>query len=322
VNPNDRRATPDGLISGAALREGPFFSPAALSLAMPRRDKKMASSLRTHFMLTGPHFHSFCYSSDMTMDATIKAILLDLDGVLYIGDKALPDAPYAVQRLVDAGYRLAGVTNTTTQCRRRIAEKLAGMGFGLKAGDIHTPAALAVAAIGGRRARLVVRDVLREDFSSVTEDRVHPEVVVMGDIGGDGYPPGLLREIFLHVMDGAQLLALHKNRFWQMPDGLHLDLGVFVTAIEYATGKKAEVLGKPSMDFFHGICHSLGVLPQEALMVGDDIESDIGGAQKAGLKTALVKTGKYRAEFAKQSGIRANLVVPSIVDLPDAIRLL
>ena len=252
----------------------------------------------------------------------LKAILLDLDGVLYIGDKALPGAAFAVQGLRDAGYRLAGVTNTTTQSRRKIAEKLTDMGFALQAEDIRTPAALAVERIGGRRVRLFVRDGLREDFSGLREDSAHPEAVVMGDIGGEGYPPELLREIFAHVMDGAELLALHKNRFWQKPDGLHLDLGVFVAAIEYAAGKQAEVLGKPSKAFFRGICNSLKVSEQEALMVGDDIESDIGGARDAGLKTALVQTGKYRAEFVRRSGIKANLVVPSIADLHDAIRLL
>jgi len=253
---------------------------------------------------------------------TLKAILLDLDGVLYIGDKALPDAAYAVQKLRDAGYLLAGVTNTTTQSRRNITEKLNDMGFDFEPKDIDTPAALAVARIGQRRTRLFVRDGLREDFSGIREDMEKPEVVVMGDVGGEGFPPEALREIFEHVMQGAELLALHKNRFWQKPDGLHLDLGAFVTAIEYATGKKAEILGKPSRAFFHGICRRLGITAEQALMVGDDIESDIGGARDAGLKTALVKTGKYRAEFVRQSGIKANLVLPSIADLPDAIKLI
>lgn len=252
----------------------------------------------------------------------IKAILLDLDGVLYVGEKIVADATYAVKKLRDMDFHLAGVTNTTTQSRRKVAEKLSGLGFDFQPEDIDTPAALAVARIGKQRARLVVRDGLREDFSGIIEDINNPQVVVMGDIGGEGYPPELLREIFEHVMNGAQLLALHKNRFWQKQDGLHLDLGVFVAAIEYATGKRAEILGKPSKDFFLGICRRLGASPDEALMVGDDIESDIGGAREAGLKTALVQTGKYRAAFVKQSGIKASLVVPSIVDLPDAVGLL
>ena len=253
---------------------------------------------------------------------SLNAILLDLDGVLYVGERATHDAAAAVHSLLDTGITLVGVTNTTTQSRREIAEKLAQLAIPLGVDQIYTPAALAMAHIGDSSAKLYIRDSLREDFTDVREDEEKPEFVVMGDIGGEGYPPEVLREIFLHVMAGAKMLALHKNRFWQKPDGLHLDLGAFVAAMEYATGKTAEVLGKPSADFFHGICRQLGVEPAEALMVGDDVESDIGGAKDAGLKTALVETGKYRVDFVKQTGIKADLVIPSITDLPDAIKLL
>ncbi|GMR00522.1 MAG: TIGR01458 family HAD-type hydrolase [Zetaproteobacteria bacterium] len=252
----------------------------------------------------------------------IAAILLDLDGVLYIGDQPLPDAAWAVHHLHEAGFKLAGITNTTTQSRHVITEKLAEMNIPLAENQIHTPAALAMARIGHKSARLFIRDELRDDFPGIREDENQPDFVIMGDIGGEGYPPETLREIFLHMMNGAQLLALHKNRCWQKPDGLHLDLGVFVAAIEYATGRKAEILGKPSADFFHDICRNIGADPAQTLMVGDDVESDIGGAKDAGLKTALVQTGKYREDFVKQSGIRADLVLPSIADLPDAIKLL
>jgi len=252
----------------------------------------------------------------------VTAVLLDLDGVLYIGNHALPGAAWAVRCLRETGFKLVGVTNTTTQSRYAIMKKLAEMDIPLAENQIYTPAALAMARIGNKSAQLFVRDELREDFSGIRENEDQPEFVVMGDIGGEGYPPETLREIFLHMMNGAQLLALHKNRFWQKPDGLHLDLGVFVAAIEYATGREAEILGKPSADFFHGICRNIGTEPAQALMVGDDVESDIAGAKDAGLKTALVQTGKYREDFVKQSGIKADLVLPSIADLPDAIKLL
>jgi HAD superfamily hydrolase (TIGR01458 family) len=256
----------------------------------------------------------------------IQAILLDLDGVLYIGDQAIGGAAETVAQLKQFGHRIAGITNTTTQPRRAIAEKLAGLGIEIPEESIYTPAALACSTIGRKSAALFIRDSLLEDFRDIRQEQTNPDYVVMGDIGGEGYPPELLREIFGLVMGGAEVLALHKNRFWQKPDGLHLDLGVFVAAIEYATGKEATVLGKPSQGFFHGICQALAVLPEHALMIGDDIESDIGGARRAGLKTALVQTGKYRAEFVKQvareRGIKADLVIPSIADLPDALSLL
>jgi len=252
----------------------------------------------------------------------IEAILFDLDGVLYIGENSVPGAVETVSSLQQFGHRIAGVTNTTTQSRRTIAEKLKSMGIPIPEAAIYTPAALANRAIGSKKAALFIRDSLLEDFQNIRECRDSPDFVVMGDIGGEGYPPKTLRLIFEMVMEGAEILALHKNRFWQKADGLHLDLGVFVAAIEYATGKSATVLGKPSAGFFHEICRELGVLPEHALMIGDDIESDIGGAQQSGLKTALVQTGKYRETFVKQIGIRADLVIPSVADLTDALSLL
>jgi len=252
----------------------------------------------------------------------IKAVLFDLDGVLYVGDRMIPGAVESVQDMLDLNLPVAGLTNTTTQPKPAIAEKLAGFGIPILASDIYTPAALAVQAIGECSAKLYVRDSLLVDFQTIRMDNDSPDFIVMGDLGGDGYTPDLLHDIFHATMDGATLLALHKNRFWQKPDGLHLDIGPFVAAIEYATGKEAMVLGKPSKDFFYGVCTALKIKPQEALMIGDDIESDIGGAQGAGLKTALVQTGKYRAGFVTATGIKADLVLPSIIDLPDALNLL
>ncbi len=254
--------------------------------------------------------------------SAIKAILLDLDGVLYIGNHIINGAASAVQQLRNAGLQIAAVTNTTTQPRQAIVKKLKDFGIEIHESDVYTPAAVAVQRIGSSSARLYIRDSLQVDFKGIQHSDHQPDFIVMGDLGGEGYSPEVLRDIFTQVLAGSKLLALHKNRFWQKPDGLHLDLGPFVAAIEYATGKQATILGKPSTDFFHCICSSLGVSPNQTLMIGDDIESDIGGAQRASLKTALVQTGKYRAEFVQQTGIKADLVLPSIADLPDALNLL
>ena len=261
----------------------------------------------------------------MAKSLPLKAVLLDLDGVLYVGNEMIAGAEQTVARLHARGFKLAGVTNTTTTSRRSLAEKLHGLGIQLAEKELFTPAALAIREIGRHSAQLFIRDALREDFSRVREKETKPDFVVMGDPGGEGYPPEMLKEIFVRVMAGSRLLALHKNRFWQRPDGLHLDLGAFVAAIEYATGCEATVLGKPSKTFFHGICEALGVEPAETLMVGDDIEADVGGAMQAGLKTALVQTGKYREEFVKQlmhkKSIQPTVVIASIADLPDVLAL-
>jgi len=249
----------------------------------------------------------------------IKAVLFDLDGVLYIGDTMIPGAAESVQHIRELGLPLAGVTNTTTQPRSAIAKKLADFSIPIFENNIYTPAALAKQAIADKSAKLYVRDALLADFEGLNRTENHPDFIVMGDLGGLGYTPELLHEIFNAVIEGATILALHKNRFWQKPDGLHLDIGPFVAAIEYATDKDAVILGKPSPTFFQGVCSALNVLPKDTLMIGDDIESDIRGAQDAELKAALVQTGKYRGEFVQATGIKADFILPSIANLRDVL---
>ncbi len=244
----------------------------------------------------------------------VQAVLLDLDGVLYVGNQVINGAAQAVQRLHDAGIKVAGVTNTTTQAKHSVAQKLQKLGIPLDEQHLFTPASLVKTYIGNNTARLYIRDDLHTDLQ-VTQSSTKPDYIVMGDIGGLGYPPQVLHEIFLHLMQGADLLALHKNRFWQKEDGLHLDLGTWVAALEYASGKQAKVFGKPSQDFFLHICRQLNVSPAQTLMVGDDIESDILGAQQAGLQTALVQTGKYNASFVQQTGVQPDILLQSIYQL-------
>lgn len=254
--------------------------------------------------------------------SAIAAVLFDLDGVLYIDDKAIRGAAATVHWCRTKQIPIAAVTNTTTSPRRAIADKLERFGIAIAMQEIYTPAAVAARLIGQQSARLYIHDSLQEDFDGIQQVTSRPDFIVMGDVGGSGYTQAQLQQIFRLVMDGSRLLALHKNRFWQKKDGLYMDLGAYVSAIEYATARPAMVLGKPSAAFFHAICKAMQVKPAHTLMVGDDIESDIDGAGKAGLRTGLVQTGKYREAFFRHAGIKPDLLLPSVADLPDAIQLL
>ena len=117
-------------------------------------------------------------------------------------------------------------------------------------------------------------------------------------------------------MDGAELIALQKNRFWLRADGLSLDVGPFVAALEYATGREAYVVGKPARGFFDEVVRDLGATAGDTAMVGDDVESDIDGALRAGLAGILVRTGKYHEEAVRASGIESSATVDSIADVP------
>ncbi|MFN8132897.1 MAG: TIGR01458 family HAD-type hydrolase [Solirubrobacteraceae bacterium] len=250
--------------------------------------------------------------------ADVRAVLLDLDGVLYVEGEAVPGAPDAVARLRGAGLPLRFVTNTTARSREQTLARLAALGFEVAPSELVTPAALAAqmcAQRGLHRVALVMNDAVKGDFPGLEEADDGVEAVIMGDLGEQmGY--ATLNRAFRHVMAGAELIALQKNRFWLTADGLALDAGPFVAAIEYATGRQADVVGKPSAAFFELVLADLGTDAAHAAMVGDDVEVDVGGAQAAGLAGILVRTGKYRADVVAASGVRPAAVAGSIADVP------
>ena len=144
------------------------------------------------------------------------------------------------------------------------------------------------------------------------------DAVVMGDLG-EGFTYEVLNEAFRKVRAGAELIALQKNRYWETAEGLSLDAGPFVAAVEYAADREAVVVGKPSEAFFELALSDLGVKPAAAAMVGDDVEADVGGALDAGIRGILVRTGKYREDDVRASGIEPTVIVDSIADVPDLV---
>ena len=249
-----------------------------------------------------------------------RAVLLDLDGVLYVEDEPIPGAVDAVERLRALGLGLRFVTNTTTRARAATLERLARLGFDVAADELLTPVVLARALCRERdheRVALLVAPGTEQDFEGLelVEGEQGADAVIVGDLG-DGWSYGALNRAFRLVMDGADLIALQKNRFWRRADGLSLDAGPFVAALEYATGRDATIVGKPSPAFFGQVLEDLGVAPEDAVMVGDDVESDIGGALGAGLRAILVRTGKFRADVVEASGVEPTAVADSVADVP------
>ena len=251
----------------------------------------------------------------------ITAVLIDLDGVLYIEEQRVPGSLEALKRLRDGGLALRFVTNTTAHSRERTLDKLTRLGFAVPDRELVTPAALAVRHCrerGHERVALVMNEEVKRDFSQLEETASRAEAVIVGDLGpAFGYD--VLNHAFRQVMDGAELIALQKNRYWLRADGLSLDVGPFVAALEFATGAEAYVVGKPARAFFGEVLSDLGATPIATAMIGDDIESDIGGALDAGLAAVLVRTGKYREQQVRESGIEPTVVVDSIADVPSLL---
>ncbi|MGD9502492.1 MAG: TIGR01458 family HAD-type hydrolase [Methyloceanibacter sp.] len=226
----------------------------------------------------------------------IRGVLLDLAGVIYDGDHALPGALAAIDRLRQAGLALRFVTNTTRMPKRKVLGRLAKFGLALPENEVFTPAEAARnwLAAHGCSPSLLVHPNLKQEFEG--EGGRPRRAVIIGDAGED-FDFARLNRAFRELIGGAPFIALAKNRSFKDDDGqLSLDAGAFVAALEFATGREALVLGKPSPAFFQAALASMDCAPESAVMVGDDAESDIAGALSAGLGGAvLVRTGKYRA---------------------------
>lgn len=247
-------------------------------------------------------------------------LLLDIDGVLHVGDSALPGAPEAIATLRAAGTPLRFVTNTTSRNRHSIAERLARLGFDIQEEEILTPARMAVELCrerGYERVAFVVPHNLKADLAELEEAPPGPQVdaVIIGDLGR-GFSHDVINRTFRSVLSGAAMIALQRNRYWRKPEGLVVDAGFYIAGFEYATGREATVVGKPSHAFFETASRDLGLPHDRIVMVGDDLEADVGGAIDHGLAGVLVRTGKFRQDDLDAAAITPSLVVDSIVDVP------
>ena len=253
----------------------------------------------------------------------IKGVLLDIDGVLYTGDTPLPGAAESLQFLKENEIPFRCISNTTQKSRASISQKLKGYGLHIPEKFIFTPAAALVSVLKENNIQkcffLTEKDV-RKDLlvDGIIESNSGTEAVVVGD-AGDYFNYHSLNEAFRLLIDGASFFALEKDRYWMDNEGLSLSAGPFVYGLEYASGVSAHLIGKPSSSFFKKALNSMEITASEAVMVGDDIYTDIEGSQNAGMNGILVKTGKFDSQRVRESGITPYRIINSIRDLPDII---
>ena len=253
----------------------------------------------------------------------IKGFLIDLDGVLYMGDHPLKGAQVAIGYLLQKNYTFRFVSNTTRKCRKTIASRLSVMGFDVPEEYIFTPPLAAIAYMkktGKRHCYLLTTGDVNRDFEQVCAQDTSgkKDYVIVGD-AGDTITYDSLNTAFRHLMEGAELIALEKDRYWMAHDGLSLSAGPFVQALEFATGKTAMVMGKPSKAFFDLALSDMGLRNEQVAMIGDDITTDIGGAHHAGMRSILVRTGKFREDTLNSTTIKPTHIIDSIAYLNDIL---
>jgi len=245
-----------------------------------------------------------------------------VDGVLHVSGDPIPGAADAVRRLRDAGHRLRFVTNTTIRSKAQLAAELRSQGIELDDDEVQTTADAAVSALRGRRVLALVMHALVGDLDGVELVGEGADAVLLG--GADETPETNLVFSYMNLarafseLDlGAELYSLHRNRWWQTQRGPLLDSGCFVAGLEFAAETEATVLGKPSPAYFDAACKALDAEPGMTWMIGDDLESDVVGAHGVGMRTVLVRTGKFRPDEVEASRVRPDGIVSSIAQLPE-----
>jgi HAD superfamily hydrolase (TIGR01458 family) len=251
----------------------------------------------------------------------MAAILLDVDGVLHVSGEPIAGAAEAVARLRRDGHRLRFVTNATTRSRARLAEDLRELGIDLADDELQTTATAAARALKGKRVLALTMHAIVDDLDGIELVGEGADAVLIGGADETAETNRVfsymnLARAFHELESGAELYCLHKNRWWQTRHGPLLDAGAFVAGLEYAAETDAVVLGKPSGAYFAAAVEALDAEPELTWIVGDDLEADVIGAQRFGLRTLLVRTGKFRPDEVERSGFMPDGIVSSIAHVP------
>ncbi|XP_015277689.1 PREDICTED: phospholysine phosphohistidine inorganic pyrophosphate phosphatase [Gekko japonicus] len=257
--------------------------------------------------------------------AGIKGLVLDISGVLFDsggegGGVPIPGSIEAVKKIKASGLKLQFCTNETQATREKFVKKLQRLGFDIVVNEVTAPAPAACRILKERNLRpyLLVHDDVIPEFADI--DKTNPNCVVTGD-AADNFSYKNLNEAFrvLIGLENPVLLSLGKGRYYKETDGLKLDVGVYMKALEYACDIQAEVVGKPAKMFFQSALREMGVEPHEAIMIGDDIVNDVGGAQQCGMRALQVRTGKYRPCDEQHPQVKADGYVDNLAEAVEVI---
>ncbi|MEA1993908.1 MAG: TIGR01458 family HAD-type hydrolase [Euryarchaeota archaeon] len=249
--------------------------------------------------------------------AKIKAFLIDLDGTLYFQGKPIAGAADTIENLRENACIIRFPTNTDSRTNEFLQEKLERFGFAINSSEVYTPLTASITFMKSQKNKTcypLVSDEVFQEYKELTIDECTPDYVIIGDCR-DKVSYVTLNNVFRMISKKTELIALQKGKFFLNEEGKNLDTGSFVSLFEYATDKKAMVLGKPNLEFFSIFLNELQLLPEEVVIIGDDITTDIQGAKNIGAHSILLKTGKFNQKEVSDSNIHPDMILESIADL-------
>jgi 4-nitrophenyl phosphatase len=241
--------------------------------------------------------------------ANIKALILDMDGVLWRENTPIGDLPAIFARIRERGLKVALATNNATRTVDEYLQKLVGFGVTLAPWQIITsslatadtlanefPDGGAVFVVGENG---IQRTLEERGFRPIIDPQDETKVVAVVT-GMDRFVSyQKLRRATLHIRAGVPFYGTNPDRTFPTPAGLVPGAGSILAAIEAATDVKPIIIGKPQTAMMRMALEKLGTTPEESLVVGDRLETDIAAGQAAGCKTALVLSGVSTREQAE-----------------------
>ena len=241
--------------------------------------------------------------------------LFDLNGVFYEDKNIISGANETIDWLKKNSIPYKFISNNSTLSRKLFVEKLKKIGLKINISEVITSnyaGVLTIKKMGLKNCKLIMTEEAKLDYKKFQLQNKKIDAIVIGDIG-EKWSFSLMNELMNDVISGAEIIALHKGKYYQSQGKLKIDCGAFVAGLEYSTSKKAISIGKPKKSFFDLAAFDLGT--NKICLVGDDLHNDIEGGLKMGYKTVLVKTGKFRQNIFDKSKIKPDFCIPSIKEL-------
>ncbi len=249
----------------------------------------------------------------------INNIFFDLDGTLYFKGKLIKDADKTIKKLRDLQYKIGFLTNTDSLTPIEITNRINSYGIEAYEYEVINPVSVALNFINQNKTKkffLLTSDSVTEYFNSKNIYSVNdnPDFIIIGDFR-EKVSYDLINRVFRHINNGAELVGFNKGKFFYNDEGINIDTGGFISLFEYSSDKRAIIIGKPEKIFFDMALVQFNAKNQQSLVVGDDITVDIAGANNAGIKSVIVKTGKYNNDIVINSIIKPDFTINSVAEI-------
>lgn len=253
----------------------------------------------------------------------IDTIIFDLNGTLYQKRVIIEGASDTLKKLRDKGYKFNFITNTDGRKIEDVYNSVLKMGLKINFEELFTPVTAAKSFIeknADKTFYLLVQDDVLEDLKHASINEKNPDYVIIGDFS-DKMSYDEINKVFRMIKGGAQIIALSKTLSYIDVDGYSINTGAFVKMFEVACDKEAILMGKPSKDYFYLALDRTESKPENTLIIGDDITTDVLGANKLNATSVLVKTGCFSEESLNNSSVKPDYVIENVNQLPELLNI-